>query len=132
MATANRDFAAAAVSNPSLPYADLEWGRLLIMHGDIAAAERHLCRSAELAPHFADAHKYLGDAQFQSGRFGDAAASYGKAAELAPRWGANQLMWGKALWEAGKRDEARRKFAAGRGMDLSASDRSWLNRIARP
>lgn len=132
MAAANRDFAAAVVSNPRLPYADLEWGRLLLMRGDIDPAEGHFRRAAELAPHWADPHKYLGDAQFHSKRFGDAAGSYARAAELAPRWGANQLMWGKALWEEGKRDEARRKFAAARGMDLTGSDRSWLDRIARP
>lgn len=132
MAAANRDFAAATAANPRLPYADLEWGRLLLIHGDFEAAKAHLRRAAELAPHFADPLKYLGDAQLASKRFEDAAASYAKAAQLAPRWGANQMMWGKALWEAGKRDEARRKFAAARAMDLSAFDRSWLDRIARP
>jgi tetratricopeptide (TPR) repeat protein len=131
MASAKRDFAAAIAANPQLPYADLEWGRLFLVRGDIAAAETHLRRSAQLAPHFADPLKYLGDAQFASRRFPDAASSYAKAAEFAPHWGANQLMWGKALWESGKRDDARRKFAAARHMDLSASDRAWLDRIAR-
>jgi tetratricopeptide (TPR) repeat protein len=131
MQAANRDFAGAVASNPRLPYADLEWGRLLLLQHDVVAAEAHLRRAADLAPHFADPLKYLGDAQFASKRFDAAAASYARAAELAPRWGANQLMWGKALWEDGKRDEARRKFASARAMDLSASDRSWLDRIAR-
>ena len=85
-----------------------------------------------MAPHFADPYKYLGDAQFTAKRFNDAGASYAAAARMAPRWGANQLMWGKALWQAGSRDEARQKFAAARGMDLSASDRLWLDRIGRP
>ena len=131
MQAANRDFAGAVASNPRLPYADLEWGRLLLLQRDVVAAEAHLRRAADLAPHFADPLKYLGDAQFASKRFDAAAASYARAAELAPRWGANQLMWGKALWEDGKRDEARRKFASARALDLSASDRSWLDRIAR-
>ena len=103
-----------------------------MLHGDFAAAEAHLRRAAELASHFADPLKYLGDAQLASKRFGDGAASYAKAAQFAPRWGANRLMLGKALWEVGRRDEARREFASARAMDLSASDRSWLNRIARP
>ena len=132
MASANRDFAAAAASNPRLPYADLEWGRLLLSRGDVASAEDHFRRAASLAPEFADPRKYLGDAQFAASRFDDAASSYAEATRSAPRWGANQLMWGKALWEAGSRDKGREKFAAALGMDLSASDRSWLNRIRRP
>ena len=132
MASATRDFAAAIAADPHLPFADLEWGRLLLLRGDSAGAALHFRRATDLAPHFADPRKYLGDARFAEHRFDEAAASYSEAARLAPHWGSDQLMWGKALWRAGSRDEARMKFAAARGMDLSAADRGWLNRIARP
>lgn len=40
-------------------------------------------------------------------------------------------MWGKALWELGKRDAAREKFAAALAIDLSAGERAWLNQRHR-
>ncbi|MFL6763488.1 MAG: hypothetical protein ACJ8FB_13145 [Sphingomicrobium sp.] len=132
LAAANRDFSVAVAANPRLPFADLEWGRVLLSSGKTAAAETHLRRAAQLAPNFADPRKYLGDVQFAEKRYGDAAASYAAAARLAPRWGANQLMWAKALWQSGSRDESRRRLAAARDMDLSAADRAWLEHIARP
>lgn len=131
MATANRDFAAAIASNPRLVFADLEWGRLLLLRGDISKAEAHLRRATELAPNFADPRKYLGDTLFAERRFKEAATNYAAAAQYAPRWGSNQIMWGKALWLTGKRDEARAKFAAAKGMDLSAADHAALDRLSQ-
>lgn len=132
LASANRDFAAAVAANPHLPFADLDWGRLLLLRGDSGGAESHFHRAADLSPNFADPRKYWGDAEFAAHRYSEAATSYAAAARLAPNWGANQLMWGKALWAAGLRDQARQRFAAARTMDLSDADRAWLNRIARP
>lgn len=131
LATADRDFAAAAAANPRLPFADLEWGRLLLLRGDVAGAEVHLRRAAELAPRYADPRKFLGDALFAGREYEQAAKYYADAARYAPRWGANQMMWGKALWLTGAHDDARGKFAAARAMDLSPGDRAMLDRVLR-
>ena len=131
MAAANRDFAAAVAANPRLSFADLEWGRLLLLRGDVAGAEVHLRRAAELAPRYADPRKFLGDALFAGREYEQAAKYYAEAARFAPRWGANQLMWGKALWLSGSHDEARARFVAAQRMDLNTGDRAMLDRVAR-
>ena len=52
--------------------------------------------------------------------------AYTSAAKLAPRWGLLHLKWGEALAAQGKAEEARAKWRAAAGMDLTAAERARL------
>ena len=51
---------------------------------------------------------------------GEALRRYARAAAIAPRWGGLQLAWGRALEAEQRTAEARDKYTAAAGMDLSA------------
>jgi tetratricopeptide (TPR) repeat protein len=83
---ANRDFSEAIRQNPALPFADLEWGQMLLERGQAAAAIPHLSRAASVAPQFADPLKYWGDALRRTGNASEALSKYRQALPLAPNW----------------------------------------------
>jgi len=57
-----------------------------------------------------------------------ALAKFEKANEYAPRWGRLHLKWGEALLYLDRKDQARAQFQSTIAMDLSAADRTALNR----
>jgi tetratricopeptide (TPR) repeat protein len=128
-AAARRWFAEAVRRGPSLPFAHAALGRMLAQAGDRAGAEAAFARAERIEPRYADAWKHHGDLLARTGASREAARLYARGAPHAPRWGALHIEWGKALWRAGERDEARAKFRAAAGMDLSAADRARLKRI---
>ena len=56
-------------------------------------------------------------------------AKFAEAEKYAPNRGRLHLKWGQALAYAGKRDEARAKFARAAALDLTPSEKSELARM---
>ncbi len=85
-AEADRLFAEAARSTPSLPAAHAEWARARLDRGDAAGALRLAQEASRRGPRWAEPLKLQGDALARQGRWADAAARYRAAAEFAPHW----------------------------------------------
>ena len=61
----------------------------------------------------------------------EAVRKFETAVTLAPRWGRLHLKWGEALARLGKMNEARAKWTAAAGMDLTPSERAELATVSR-
>ena len=123
---ADAAFAEAVRQAPKAPFADTAWGAALMAHGDATGAITHLRQAVRLAPRFADPRALWGEALLARGDAAGAAKQFAKAQPFAPRWGRLHLKWGEALAKLGKADEARAKWRAAAGMDLSPADRLEL------
>ena len=123
---ADRDWAEAVRLTPSIPFANLDWGRALLGRGDAAGAIHRFKAAHGQQPRFADPLAYWGEALLAQGDARAAAVKFAEAAKLAPRWGRLHLKWGEALAKLGKADEARTKWRAAATMDLSPADRAAL------
>ena len=111
---------------PSVPYANADWGRVLLDRGqtDKAIAQFEIANTR--GPHFADPLSWWGEALLRKGETRAALKKFREADKYAPRWGRNHLLWGDALAKLGKADEARSKWRAAATMDLSPADRAAL------
>ena len=135
-AEAEQWYRRAGAQAPQLPFAYFEWGEARLARRDFDGAATLFRRASEISPRWADPLKYWADALAlravsRGDRSGmkEALRLYRQASERARRWGALHLDWGRALWHAGHRDEAREKFAVAARMDLSRADRARLVRI---
>ena len=104
-------FARAAAQAPSLPFAETDWGAMLLAGGDSAGAVAKFAQAHAKAPHYADALELWGEALVKQNRSDLALAKFAEAARYAPNWGRLHLMWGKALMWSGHKDAARKQFA---------------------
>ncbi len=101
------------------------WG--LVTHRllrDPDGAIVHFREANKRAPKFADPLEAWGEALIDKKDFRGAAKKFEQAQRLAPRWGRLHLYWGIALARQGKPTEARAKWQAALGMDLSPADRT--------
>jgi tetratricopeptide (TPR) repeat protein len=134
-AGADRWFSMVETRAPSIPFADTQWGKVLLDRGDIDGAIDKLKEAHRRGPRFADPLELWGEALMRKGDASGAAAKFQAADEDAPRWGRNHLRWGEALLRLGRYQEARAQFEAANGMDLSRPDRAalsvFLDRTAR-
>ena len=128
-AGADRWFSALDRRGPDIPYYDLDWGRALLAKGDLDRAIAKLALAHKKGPHFADPLELWGEALMRKGDFAGAVAKFAEADKDAPRWGKNHLRWGEALARLGRADEAKAKWGAAIGMDLSVADRAELTRV---
>lgn len=124
---AARWFEAASRQAPSIPFADRDWGAMLLGKGDADGAIARLAEARRKGPHFADPMELWGEALMMKGDFAAAAARFEAADKAAPRWGRNHLLWGEALLRHGDAAGARNQFQTAAGLDLSAADRAALN-----
>ena len=122
-------FAEAARLSPSLPWAQLEWGRMLLAAGDTDSAFTQLNVAVARASRYADVIELMGEALLAKGDAAGAAERFQAAAVLAPRWGRNRLMWGIALARAGKAEQAHAQWLAARGAGLVAADRAQVDHL---
>lgn len=93
------------------PYSGFVWkvlGIALQVQGKEALAA--LKKAAELLPDDAEALSNLGVAQYQRGRFGDAAASYRRALKIKPNFAEAHSNLGNALQDLGQFDDAVTSF----------------------
>ena len=122
-------FAMVSARSPSIPFADTDWGQMLLWKGDANGAIAKFQSANRKSPHFADPLEMWGEALMLKNRSDLALAKFEGADKYAPNWGRLHLKWGEALTYAGKRDEARTQFAIAGRLDLSAADKRALTRM---
>jgi tetratricopeptide (TPR) repeat protein len=138
VATVARDWSGAAhwfslvsARSPDIPFADSDWGAMLLAKGDYDGAIAKFESANAKGPHFADPLEMWAETLMLKNRSDLALAKFEDADKYAPNWGRLHLEWGKALFYAGKKDEARKQLLLARSLDQSASDSSdvsrWLN-----
>jgi tetratricopeptide (TPR) repeat protein len=117
---------------PSIPFADSEWGAMLLAKGDFDGAIAKFKIANEKGPHFADPLEMWGEALIAKNRSDLALAKFAEAAKYAPNWGRLHLKWGEALLWGGNRSSAKKQFDIAARLDLSANDKAALVRVATP
>ncbi|HXM00946.1 MAG TPA: hypothetical protein VN932_13535, partial [Rhizomicrobium sp.] len=123
-------FAAAVKLGPSMPFADFEWGQMLLDRGDLAGAIAKFQEANQKGPHFADPLEMWGEALITKNRSDLALAKFEEAAKYAPNWGRLHLKWGEALLWSGDKGGAKKQFAIAATLDLSTADKAELVRAA--
>ena len=121
-------YAIVAARSPSIPFADTNWGQMLLWKGDTRGAIAKFRQANTIGPHFADPIEMWGEALMLKNRSDLALAKFEEANKYAPNWGRLHLKWGEALFYAGKNDEAKKQIAIADGLDLSISDRAALRK----
>jgi len=94
-------FARAAAVDPSLPFAESEWGSALLDRGKPDDAIAKFTLANRHGPHFADPLEGWGEALMAKNRSDLALAKFEEAEKYAPNWGRLHLKWGEALGYAG-------------------------------
>jgi tetratricopeptide (TPR) repeat protein len=119
-------FARAVHDAPSVPFADTDWGAMLLRKGDLDGAIAKFTQANAKGPHFADPLEMWGEALMLQNRSDLALAKFAEADTYAPNWGRLHLKWGEALLWSGDKAGAKAQFALAARLDLSASDKSEL------
>ncbi|HXM00947.1 MAG TPA: hypothetical protein VN932_13540 [Rhizomicrobium sp.] len=123
-------FARAVAAAPSIPEAYNDWGRVLLLKGDLAGATAKFKLATQKGPHFADPLELWGEALMAQNRSDLALAKFAEANKYAPNWGRLHLKWGEALAYAGPKDEAKQQFGAASRLDLTPSEKSELAKVS--
>jgi tetratricopeptide (TPR) repeat protein len=121
-------FARAVAADPSLPYAESEWGRTRLNRGQADAAIEMFTVSNRKGPHFADPLEGWGEALMAKNQSHLALTKFAEAEKYAPNWGRLHLKWGEALAYVGKMDEAKTHFTRAAVLDLTPSEKAELAR----
>jgi hypothetical protein len=119
-------FAIVSARSPSIPFADTDWGWMLLMKGDLDAAIARFASAHAKGPHFADPLEMWGEALIRKNRSDLALAKFAEATKYAPNWGRLHLRWGEALLYSGQRDAARNQFDAAAALGLTPREKSEL------
>jgi tetratricopeptide (TPR) repeat protein len=122
-------FARATGLAPSIPFAYVEWGQLLMAKGDFDGAIAKFEVAHQKGPHFADPLEMWGEALIAKNRSDLALAKFEEANKYAPNWGRLHLKWGEALLWSGDKSGAQKQFAAAAHLDLTPSEKSELTRM---
>jgi tetratricopeptide (TPR) repeat protein len=123
-------FAMVSARAPSIPFADTDWGAMLLAKGDYDGAIAKFRSANQNGPHFADPLEMWGEALMMKNRSDLALAKFEEADKYAPDWGRLHLKWGEALFWSGDKDGAQKQFAIAAGLDLSAADKSELAKVS--
>jgi len=127
---AARWFAIVSSRSPDIPFADTDWGAMLLVKGDFEGAIAKFKIANQKGPHFADPLEMWGEALIAKNRSDLALAKFEEADKNAPNWGRLHLKWGEALFYMGKPEESKRQFAIAANLDLSPADKasfaSWM------
>jgi len=119
-------FRRAASYAPSMPFADTDWGHMLLVKGDADGAIVKLTRAHLVGPKFADPIEYWGEALMMKNRSDLALAKFADANSDAPHWGRLHLKWGEALYYVGRRADAKEQFAQASRDELSTNEKTEL------
>jgi tetratricopeptide (TPR) repeat protein len=119
-------FARAVRAAPSIPFAHLEWGRMLLAKGDAAGAIAEFADAHARGPDFADPLELWGEALIARNRSDLALAKFAEAARYAPNWGRLHLKWAEALLWSGDKDGAAKHAVLAAHLDLTDADRRIL------
>ncbi len=123
-------FARAIHDAPSLPFADTDWGVMLMAKGDLDGAIAKFTFVNQKGPQFADPLELWGEALIATSRSDLAVAKFKEAARYAPNWGRLHLKWGEALLWSGDSQAAARQFAIAAGLFLTPEERAQCARMA--
>jgi tetratricopeptide (TPR) repeat protein len=123
-------FTSAVRVAPSIPFADTDWGQMLLARGRPDEAIAQFTIAHQKGPHFADPLEGWGEALMAKNQSHLALAKFSEADKYAPNWGRLHLKWGEALVYAGKKDEAKDQFARAAQLDLTPSDKPELARVS--
>jgi tetratricopeptide (TPR) repeat protein len=128
-AEAAQDFSIVAARSPHEPYAETDWGAMLLAKGDFDGAIAQFKNANRKGPHFADPLEMWGDALIAKNHSDMALAKFAEADKYAPHWGRLHLKWGEALLWSGNKAEAQKQFAIASVLVLSAADKTELARM---
>jgi tetratricopeptide (TPR) repeat protein len=121
-------FDRAAQLAPSIPFAEADWGQMLLDKGDTDAAIAKFTVANKKGPHFADPLEGWGEALMAKKEPDAALAKFEGANKYAPNWGRLHLKWGEALFYAGKKDDARKEFGKAATLDMTTAEKAELGR----
>ena len=121
-AEAAQDFATVAARSPQEPFAETDWGEMLMSRGDFDGAIAKFEIANQKGPHFADPLEMWGEALIRKNRSDLALAKFAEAEKYAPKWGRLHLKWGEALLWSGDKMGAAKQFAAARSLDLTSPE----------
>ena len=124
---AARWFALGSARSPNIPFADNDWGTMLLAKGDFDGAIAKFESAHRKGPHFADPLEMWGEALIAKNRSDLALAKFAEAEKYAPNWGRLHLKWGEALHWLGRNDEAQKQFAIATHLDLSDADKAAIS-----
>ena len=122
-------FARAVHDAPSLPFADSDWGAMLMAKGDLDGASAKFESADQKGPHFADPLEMWGEALMLKNRSDLALAKFEEAGKYAPNWGRLHLKWGEALLWSGDKAGAQKQFSAAHALVLSPAEKNELSRL---
>jgi tetratricopeptide (TPR) repeat protein len=123
-------FAMVSARAPSIPFADTDWGAMLLAKGDYDTAISKFASANKKGPHFADPLEMWGEALIAKKRSDLALAKFEEANKYATNWGRLHLKWGEALLWSGDKTGAQKQFTIAAHLDLSAADMASLTRVA--
>ena len=125
---AARWFAMVSARAPSIPFADTDWGAMLLAKEDFDGAIAKFTLANQKGPLFADPLEMWGEALIAKNRSDVALAKFEEAAKYAPNWGRLHLKWGDALVYTGDKAGAQKQFAIAAHLDLTPAEQSELAR----
>jgi len=123
-------FAMVSARSPDIPFADSDWGAMLLAKSDLDGAIAKFKVANKKGPHFADPLELWGEALIAKNRSDLALEKFAEADKYAPNWGRLHLKWGEALFYSGRRPEAQKQFAIAAHLDLTPAEKSQLSRVS--
>ena len=117
-------FAMVSSRTPSIPFADSDWGAMLMARGDLDGAIAKFKSANGKGPHFADPLEMWGEAFIAKNRSDLALAKFEEADKYAPNWGRLHLKWGEALSWSGDKPGAAKQFAQAAHLGLTAAEKA--------
>ena len=115
-------FALVSARSPHIPFADTDWGAMLMAKGDLDGAIAKFESAHAKGPHFADPLEMWGEALVAQNRSDLALAKFEEAAKYAPNWGRLHLEWGEALSYSGDHVGAEKQFLIAASLGLSPAE----------
>jgi tetratricopeptide (TPR) repeat protein len=125
---AARWFALVSARSPDIPFADSDWGAMLLTKGDLDGAIAKFESANRKGTHFADPLEMWGEALIAKDRSDLALAKFTEADRYAPNWGRLHLKWGEALYWSGDRVGAGQQLAIATQLALTPAEKAELAR----
>ncbi|MGC8535641.1 MAG: hypothetical protein ACP5QR_08920 [Rhizomicrobium sp.] len=126
---AARDFQIVSARSPDIPFADTDWGEMLLRQGKFDAAIAKFASAHKKGPHFADPLEMWGEVLIAKNRSDLALAKFAEADKDAPNWGRLHLEWGEALLWSGHRSEAKKQFNIAAHLFLTPAEWAQLEHV---
>ncbi len=109
-------YAHAVRDAPSLPFAESDWGAMLLRKGDLDGAIAKFESANKKGPRFADPLEMWGEALIAENRSDLALVKFEEANKSAPNWKRLHQKWGEALSYTGRKEDAAKQFALARSL----------------